>query len=241
MLDARDDQVAQGGLLPRRRDGRPLVRLTFRSLFVGVIGIVLVSAIVAWAELVTGQIMIGFLQIPPAVVAALFVLVLLTKGVKRLAPRWALEPGEIVVVYVMMLMGAMVSSRGLMEDLLPTLVGVNYYADPGNRWYDLFFGQIPAWMVPWDPGAGIHQFTATAFFEGLREGEKLPWAAWVRPLGNWLILVGAIFTAFLCLATILRRQWSDNERLSYPLVQLPVEMIREQPGHSFFKIGRAHV
>ena len=89
-------------------------------------------------------------------------------------------------------------------------------------------------MVPWDPGAGIHQFTATAFYEGLREGEKLPWAAWVRPLGNWLILVGAIFTAFLCLATILRRQWSDNERLSYPLVQLPVEMIREQPGHSFF-------
>jgi len=233
MVEVREEHAeARGG--PRPHGERALVRLTFRSLLVGIICIVLVCFIVAWAELVTGQIMIGFLQLPPVVVAALFVLVLLTKGVRRIAPRLALEPGELVVVYAMMLIAAMISSRGLMEDLIPTLVGVNYYADPGNRWYDLFYGQIQPWMVPWDPGAGTHQFVATAFYEGLREGEKLPWAAWVRPLGYWLILVGSIFTAFLCLATILRRQWSDNERLSYPLVQLPVEMIREQPGRSFF-------
>src|SRR5207248_8442160 len=39
--------------------------------------------------------------------------------------------------------------------------------------------------------------------------------------------IGAVSCAFLCLATILRRQWSDQERLSFPLVQLPLEMVRE--------------
>jgi len=209
------------------------VRLTARALLVGLIGIIAVSFIVSWAELVTGQIMIGFLQLPPVVVAALFVLVLLTKGARLVAPRLALHSGEIAVVYLMILLAAMISSRGLMEDLVPTLVGVNYYADPGNRWEELFFHYIPAWAVPWDPGGGIHQFAATAFFEGLREGERLPWALWLRPLSIWLILVGGIYAAFLCLAAIVRRQWSENERLSYPLVQLPVEMIREQPGRSF--------
>jgi len=208
--------------------------MTFRALVVGLVGIVLVCFIVAWAELVTGQIMIGFLQLPPVVVAALLVLVLLTKGVRRVAPRLALKPGEIAVVYCMMLIASMISSRGLMEDLLPTLVGVNYFANPGNRWEEFFFPNIHQRLVPWDTGGGPHQFVATAFFEGLQEGERLPWQAWLRPLANWLVLIGAVYLAFLCLSAILRRQWQDSERLSYPLVQLPLEMIREQPGRSFF-------
>ena len=209
------------------------LKLSVRALLVGLLGIVVVSFIVSWAELVTGQIMIGFLQLPPVVVAALFALVLVTKGLRRIAPRLALTPGEIAVAYCMMLIAAMLSSRGLMEDLLPTLVGVNYYADPGNRWEELFYSFIPPWAVPWDPGGGIHQFSATAFYEGLREGERIPWGLWVGPLGRWLVLALSVFTAFLCLSAILRRQWSDNERLPYPLVQLPVEMMRETPGRSF--------
>jgi hypothetical protein len=201
---------------------------------VGLLGVVVVCLIVSWAELVTGQIMIGFLQLPPVVLAALFALALLTKAARRFAPRFALRPGELAVVYCMMLLAAMVSSRGLMEDLVPMLVGINYYANPGNRWEQLFYPYVPAWAVPWQPGLGIHQFPATAFYEGLREGERLPWALWLRPLGLWLILVGAVFAAFLCLAALIRRQWSDNERLAYPLAQLPVDVIREQSGRSFF-------
>jgi hypothetical protein len=210
------------------------MRLSLRALVVGLIGIVIVAFIVSWAELVTGQIMIGFLQLPPVVVAALFVLVLLTRGVRRFAPRLALQPAEIAVVYCMLLLTAMISSRGLMEDLIPMLVGINYYANPGNKWEDLFFPYLPAWSVPWDVGAGAHQFPATAFYEGLREGQHIPWLLWLKPLALWLVLVVAVFAAFLCLSVVLRKQWSENERLAYPLVRLPVEMIREQPGRSFY-------
>jgi hypothetical protein len=210
------------------------VSLSPRALLIGLVAIAIVALIVSWAELVTGQIMIGFLQLPPVVVAVLFVLVLANKGVRAVAPKLALRSHEIATVYCMILLAAMVSSRGLMEDLLPTLVGVNYYADPGNRWETLFFPYISPQLVPWDPGAGAHQFASVAFYEGLREGEHIPWAAWLRPLGLWLLLVGAVYAAFLCLATLLRRQWSDNERLSYPLVQLPLEMMREPRGRSFF-------
>ncbi|MGD0114101.1 MAG: DUF6785 family protein [Armatimonadota bacterium] len=209
------------------------MKLSFRALVIGLIGIVLVSLVVSWAELVTGQIMIGLLQIPPVVIAALFVIVILTRTARRVAPRLALTPPETAVVYCMLLVAAMLSSHGLMQRLLPTMVGANYYADPGNRWEQLFYPYIKSWMVPWDPGAGPHQFVVNAFYEGLKEGERLPWRAWMLPLGAWMILALSIFAAFFFLATLLRRQWSDNERLSYPLVQLPVEMIREQPGRSF--------
>jgi hypothetical protein len=209
--------------------------LSFRGLAVGLVAIVAVCVIVSWAELVTGQIMIGFLQIPPVAVAGLFALVLANKIAGRISARLALRSHELAVVYVMMLIAAMVSSRGLMEDLLPTLVGVDYYANPGNRWEELFFPYIKPWMVPWDPSGGLAQFPAAAFYEGLRSGERIPWASWARPLAIWLILVASVYLAFLCIATIIRRQWSDNEKLAYPLVQLPVEMVRDNPAGSFFR------
>jgi hypothetical protein len=115
------EQLGLGRELLPPRAPRPRT-LTLRALFVGLIGVAAVCFIVAWAELVTGQIMIGFLQLPPVVIAALFVLVLLVKGMRRISPRLALQPGEMVVVYVMMLIASMISSRGLMEDLIPTLV-----------------------------------------------------------------------------------------------------------------------
>jgi hypothetical protein len=208
--------------------------LSARVILIGLLAIAVVCFIVSWAELVTGQIMIGFLQLPPVALAGLFLLVLANKALRRLAPRAGLRPPEVAAVYLMMLLAAMLSSRGLMEDIIPMLVGVNYYANPGNHWESIFFGSIPAGLVPWDPGGGALQPSVVAFFEGLREGDTVPWAVWVGPLLRWLTPVVAMMTSFLCLGTILRKQWSDNERLSFPLVQLPVEMMREQPGRSFF-------
>jgi hypothetical protein len=198
--------------------------MTLRALGVGTLAVVVICFVVSYAELVTGQIMIGYLQLPPAVLALLFVLVVLNLLIRRLSARAALSPSELAFVYTMCLLAAMVSSRGLLEDL-PVLVGQNYFANPVNNWQNLFFGHIKPWMVPWDPHGGPQQWVALRFYEGLRAGESVPWAMWIRPLLSWGILIALVYFAFLCLATIFRRQWADNERLSFPLVRLPAEMI----------------
>jgi len=195
-----------------------------RAMVIGIGAVVVVCFLVSWAELVTGQIMIGFLQLPPVALAGLLLLVLANRAIARVSPRLRLRRAEIAAVYCMMVLAAMISSRGLMEDLIPMLVGVNYYADPGNRWEEMFFAHIPTRLVPWDTGAGIRQPAVVGFFEGLREGQSVPWEVWVGPLARWLVPVAAVFGAFLCLSVVLRRQWSDNERLSFPLVQLPLEL-----------------
>lgn len=210
-------------------------RAPVRALVVGVIASGAVCWLVPWAELVTGQIMLGILAIPPVAVAGLLVLLVMGQLLQRLTPWLRLRPQEMAVVYIMMVIATMVSSFGLMEDLLPTLVGLNYFANPGNRWEQLYFPNVAPWMVPWDPAGGPLQFVSSAFYEGLREGERIPWGLWLVPLAAWLMLYGFMALAFLALATILRRQWADNERLSFPLVQLPVEMMREQPARPFFR------
>ena len=185
----------------------PSVRFSMaRSLVLGSAGIVVVAFIVTWAELVTGRIMIGFLQLPPVVLPLLFLLIAANRLVRRFAPGAALTPPELAVIYLMWVIAAMIASRGLMEDLLPVLVAINYYATPANHWKELFFPQIRPWMVPWDPRGEPKQEVARAFYEGYFYGQPIPWHAWIGPILAWCVLVGAVYVAFLCLATILRRQ-----------------------------------
>ncbi|OGG44209.1 MAG: hypothetical protein A3F84_09415, partial [Candidatus Handelsmanbacteria bacterium RIFCSPLOWO2_12_FULL_64_10] len=54
------------------------------------------------------------------------------------------------------------------------------------------------------------------------------WAAWVAPMFWWSGLVVAILTTALCLAVILRRQWADHERLTFPHAEVSL-LLAEGP------------
>lgn len=47
----------------------------------------------------------------------------------------------------MMLVSAMISSRGLMKDLPSTLTGINYYANEVNKWKQIFFAYVKKPLV----------------------------------------------------------------------------------------------
>lgn len=201
--------------------------VTWRGWVVGLGGVVAVSTIVSWAEAVLITIQVGYLQMPPAVIGTLLLLVLLNNGLRRLAPRASLTTGDLAVAYAMMLVSAMIASRGWMQKLLPLLVAPGYF-DGGKA----FLPHLPRWAIPFDPSGDTgEQMVVTRFFERLRPGESVPWGAWVVPLLAWSLLALCVFGAFLCLASLLRRQWTESERLSYPLVQLPLALIGDDsPG-----------
>lgn len=226
---------------PRRTEVTPLSRqgaarseappLRFgRALALGVLAVIAACLIVGYAELVISYIQIGILQLPPVVVGMFLLFILANRTLQRLARRWALGPQELAVIYCMMLLGTMVASRGLMEKVLPLLVTPDYFATAANGWQGLYFPHVKPWLVPFDPRKPAGQWLSRRFFEGLRYGEPMPWSAWLRPLAAWSVLAVAVFGMFFCLAALLRRQWADNERLSFPLVQLPLEMLREETG-----------
>lgn len=201
-----------------------------RALLVGIIGSAAVSVIVAAAELVAQTIQIGMMQLPPAVIALLFVGVLLNRLVARFRPYAALSTPEMAIVFVMMLFSAMIASRGVMERLLPLQVGVSYYAE-GNNWAQLYFPLLNPLLFPWNPAEPQPEPLVKWFYQRVPYGEPIPWRAWIASTSRWLILVGAVFMAFLCISVLLRKQWVENERLAFPLVQLPLELMR---GGEFF-------
>ncbi|MGQ9455889.1 MAG: DUF6785 family protein [Armatimonadota bacterium] len=212
-----------------------LAGISLRGIIVGLILVAITCLCVCWAELVLKTIQIGFLQMPPAAIGIFFFLVLINKAFRRLGKRFRLSPNELLMIYMMMVVACMVSSRGIMEKILTLFVTPNYYANASNQWAELMFPYIRKWMVAFDPAGPPQQHVAKAFFEGLRAGESIPWRCWIVPLVCWGVLVFLVIFAFMCIAAILRRQWVDHEKLSFPLVQLPLELARAEENHDILK------
>ncbi len=209
--------------------------LSVRALIIGCLLAAAATAAVAFGEWVRSTQM-GIIQFAPAAVGLLLVVALANLALRNLGPRLALKPGEIVIVYAMALVAALVASRAVLEKLIPTLVLSNYFATPANHWAEVLFPHMKQWAVPWDIGGGAVQTVSRTFYEGVAPGAPIPWAAWIGPLGAWAICISLFIFAYLCQAAILRRQWVDNEKLAFPLTILPLEIATDQAGpQSFFR------
>ena len=165
------------------------------------------------------------------VVIVLFVNTLL----KAVRMKWGLSAGELVLITIMSLVSSCIPTFGLTEQTFPLVVGPLYFASPENKWETIFHPHIRSWLVPSDPEA------VRWFFEGLPAGERIPWAAWVVPVFFWLMFLFALYFVLYCIMIILRRQWIERERLPFPLMAVPMEMVKGEESsprtvvNAFFK------
>ena len=165
---------------------------------------------------------IGFNPSSPGALFFLFVLAFIVNSIFGLIGRRSeLAKADLVLIYCMLLMAVTVPTWGLMFFLIGTMVYPFYYATPENNYADLFYDYIPAWMVPQDYQA------IKDYYEGLPQGAPIPWAVWIEPMGWWLALIVAMSFMLICMSAILHRQWSVHERLTYPMVQLPQNMMEK--------------
>ena len=208
--------------------------LRFRALAAGTIAAALTAVLVTQAEMVLSTVRIGYLQFPPAALAMLLIAVAVSRGVKRFSVRFGFSSGDLLVIYCMALVAAMVSSHGVVQKLVPLLVIPKYYADSTNNWQQLYNVHVPAALVPYDPLDPGKQAVAEDYYHKLPLGASVPWQAWATPLLAWGLLIGLMLFAFLCLAAILRKQWVDNEKLAFPLAQLPLEIAGDTDHPAFF-------
>ena len=136
---------------------------------------------------------------------------------------WALQRGELITIFTMMMVAAAIPTKGVNGLLMPMITGTFYYATPENDWVAQIHPWLPSWILVANPEA------VKEFYEGASRGSGIPWAHWLPPLGAWLLLYSSLYLAVTCLSVILRRQWVEHERLIYPLMQVPLAMMADDP------------
>lgn len=148
--------------------------------------------------------------------------------VRRARPRWALEQGEMLVVYVMLTIGTCVLSIDFLDVLVPMMGHAARYSTPSNGWEDLFGKLIPSWFHVTDPEA------IKAFYTGGADPFTPRYLrAWAVPVAAWTGFILVLLGVMLCLNVILRAQWTQHEKLSYPIIQLPMDMT--ETGGAFYR------
>ncbi len=162
------------------------------------------------------------------VVFLLVVLIGLNTLVRRVLPRLALDPGELITCYIMLALASAITGHDMIEVLLPIMAHVHYFARPENAWATNIIPYVPSWLSVSDKTA------LEGFYIGT--GSFYTWhniRVWLTPVLSWTAFLSLLVLVMLCINTLLRRQWTENERLSYPLVALPLEMV--SPKTQLFK------
>ena len=192
--------------------------VTLKSILVGILVILLSEAYITWGMLHLASRM-NKSYLPMGLFFVYVVLVLVNIGFDRAKSRWALSQAELQVVLGMGLIGAFFPFFGL-ASFLPTVIAAPFYLDtPENGWRELLHEHIPTWIVLHNEDGA-----ATLFYEGLAPHQPIPWGAWIVPLFWWGSLICAIGWLTLCIMVILRKQWVENERLEYPLMNVSIKM-----------------
>jgi hypothetical protein len=132
---------------------------------------------------------------------------------------------ELIIIYTMMITASAVPSWGFMLNLIPVISGLYYFATPENEWAELIHPYIKDFLAPQDKKA------ITAFFEGAESSYEMVWKPWIVPLISWFVFMMVMYFVMVWMMVIMRRQWIRNEKLTFPLTVLPLEMT----GKKFFK------
>lgn len=205
----------------------PGAPLTARTVLLGLLTAAAIGFLFPWANLVLRGSRPANTSLPFGVIAIFFVLVaLLNPALKLISRRLALARGELLVVFVAALLASSVVTWGLIGQLLPIMTGVSYYATAENHWEELFAEDTAPWLAVTDRAA------VREFYESGPAG--IPWRAWLGPLGAWALFAAALAATSLGLMILVHRRWIEHERLVYPLMYLPLEMVRDESPAALF-------
>ncbi|MEI6914420.1 MAG: DUF6785 family protein, partial [Armatimonadota bacterium] len=163
----------------------------------------------------------------------LFVLCMLNLGARRFRPSLAFDRAELTIVYVMVVMSCVLAGHDMLQNMFGAISHPFYFASRENQYHKLFLDHMPSFvrslLVPSGPALD-------AFYRGgSNPWTSGYWRIWILPLSLWAVFLVVLFSMMLATNVILRRAWTQNEKLVFPLVQLPVAMAAGAEGHGIFQ------
>lgn len=168
------------------------------------------------------------LMVPP--VALTLFLVILNAPLRRFLPRFALGESELIVFYAMQSVLCAMASEW-MDVVAPTIYSFAAFSDTTPRYERYVLPYVSDWLFFKD-AAPLRNFIAGGKPFALFLAELPVW--WPKIIA-WTVLVSLISIAMLCINALMREHWIHREKLSFPIVQLPVAITQNGGGGPFWK------
>lgn len=201
--------------------------VTRRAVLLGLLGAVQVAVIQVSTKVKPSIIVppytsgpyLSWYAIFPGAVFWIFLLAILNAILKRRAPHLAFRPAEFGLIFGITTVAAAIAAMDEAMQVFPM------YMYPFRTSQDGTMGPfrqfIPKWFIPQTPDQVEPYYAGNTSFW---MWERL--TAWAVPIACWMTYITALGATMWAWNVLLRRRWMDNDRLSFPSVQLPMEMCR---------------
>lgn len=186
---------------------------------------------------------VGFMLLPPLVyacanaqisamfsllvapVGAMLLLAALNVPIRKFVPKAALNTADLVVIWAVLSVGCAAGSEwAWVEHSAMHMHAIDQKTNATIKKY--FVGELPDWLAIKDPSkvqditSGGHGFGYVA--------SKMP--LFLPLYLGWGGMFVAICLACYCVNSLMRGAWCKTERLTFPLIQLPVALTEEGGG-----------
>jgi hypothetical protein len=152
-------------------------------------------------------------------VSLILTLLALNSLLARVRPRWRFSPAELVTVYVVVSVATNLAGHDQLQILFATITYLPRRAVPGDPWESRLLPHVaPHLLLPRGPALDdLYKGNSTLY----QADHLLPW---VTPLLWWTFFALLVVWVMLCMTALLRKQW-EAERLSYPIAEVPIQVI----------------
>ena len=164
------------------------------------------------------------LMVPP--VALTFAVVIMNRGLGVVAPRWILRTGDLVIIYAVLSVTTAISAEWSLS-ITPLIYSFSLFANSGNRMQAQIVARLPDFLFIKD-ASSLDDFKRGGFDFAYFTHHL---GIWWRPVFWWSMLVFLLTFAMLCINNLMRDEWTQREKLSFPIIQLPV-VLTEHDGAS---------
>ena len=192
-----------------------------------ILGLVLSLGLALWTIHAAFMIRSSHLTIGHLPIAALFpffLVVFVFNGLlKRFAPKRVFTASEQIIIFFIVFTASAVPAWGISSYWVAVPSMPYYYANLENRWAELFFDVLPEWLIVPNSGPVLQWF-----YEGQPPySGGIPWRHWIIPMAWWGTFLLALFAVSSAIMVILRKQWIERERLTFPLANVPLMLVQE--------------
>lgn len=140
-----------------------------------------------------------------------------------------LSRAELLAIYTCVSIGSGLAGVDRLLVLITLPGHAHWFATPENDWAALFHRYVPQWLTV------SNKQILKGYYDGVSAFHT--WSVlrvWLPVVFWWSAFIVALHLVMLSINVILRKRWVESERLSYPVIQLPLEMT--QPRGRFFRM-----
>jgi hypothetical protein len=201
--------------------------LTVRSILLSAVSVI-VFTVAGNVSVLHRYEIIGTGYLPRGVIFYLLFLILYNQTIGRLLPRVRLHRVEVMVVFCALLAMDSIPAQDFAQHFYLNIAGMVQYTGEDSPVGHLNIREhfMKGMLPSADPSAPVIKW----LYSTIPEGASIPYKAWLQTFLIWTPYIFLLYWLLLWCAALISYRWEQEERLLYPMMQIPLEIVDTSDG-----------